>query len=545
MFSQPRQRSPQTSQAMAVPAPARGIIAVDSLYGTGNVGLDSAILLWNMVPGEYGCRLRRGSFELAYGLRSALGDPGEVRTVVLYDSIEEGSASDKLFAFTDRGIYDITLGGDFSAIDPVLTWPVQGGDAGWAKTINYTNVGGDHYLLITDEENGYYIYDGLTFAQGTFTGSPAPDAAVLVDVTEWNGRIWFVERYSARAWYLNPLELTGNITELDVGNRFLKGGHLVQNTTWTLDDGAGMNDRLVQISSAGDILVWQGINPEDPSSLDLIGRWSIGEVPAGRRVMSDWGGDVTVLNNTGVTRLSFLMSDTVGSLKDSAWLTNNVDRYFRRYMRDLINEHGWGMELFPAEGLAVISVPDSPLVTSQPVQFALEINSGTWCMFRDLDMACMDDNVKGFMFGSRDGRVMSMQGYADDAGSTEKEAKPINFSLLSHYSDLGMAAQWKRGQFIRPHWLATTDPIFDIKVVYDFKIDELLVSPIAETLSETGEWDLSLWDAAIWGGGAQDFQETLGAVGHGRHVGVALRGSASSGLSYLGADLIMDAGGLL
>ena len=155
--------------------------------------------------------------------------------------------------------------------------------------VNYTNVAGDHFLLIADEANGYYIFDGTVWAAGTFTGSPKPLATDLVHLTEWQGRIWFVERDTARAWFLDPLALTGDITPMDVGSRFKKGGHLVQNGTWTLDDGAGMNDRFVQVSSSGDVLVWQGTNPATAADISLLGRWYVGKVPEGRRVMSDWG----------------------------------------------------------------------------------------------------------------------------------------------------------------------------------------------------------------------------------------------------------------
>jgi len=207
-----------------MPAPINGIIAT-GIFGQGggaaegDTGSSSAIWMFNMIAGEYGCRVRKGSRELVTDLPDLAGADGDVRAVMLYNSIIAGGAQDHVFACTDLGIFDVTGGGagpwvlGDRATD--LIWPNQGGDAGRTNFINYTNVGGDHFLLIADEDNGYYFFDGTVWAAGTFTGNPKPDAADLVHIVEWNGRIWFVEKNSARAWFLDPLALAGDITPMD------------------------------------------------------------------------------------------------------------------------------------------------------------------------------------------------------------------------------------------------------------------------------------------------------------------------------------------
>ncbi|RLB96584.1 MAG: hypothetical protein DRH90_24490 [Deltaproteobacteria bacterium] len=459
-----------------------------------------------------------------------------------YNSVVAGGIQDFYFAATSKGIYDITAGGAGPHTE-VLAWPNTGGKAGWCSVVNYTLVDGTHNLLVCDEDNGYYIFDGTTWEAGTFTGNPKPLAADLVHITEWQGRIWFVERNTARAWFLDPLALTGDITPFDVGSRFKRGGHLVQNTTWTLDDGAGMDDRFVMISSSGDLLVWTGVNPTTSDDMVLQGRWVVGAVPEGRRVMSDWGGDVAILSTNGLLTVSSLLT-TGKPLAADAYLSYNISRYVRSEMAKTLNEFGWSIEIVPSEGVAVITVPQ-PLKTSRdPVQFVVNTTTNAWCMFRDLDMVCQNKNNKGYFFGTHDGRVMMTDGEVDNANLAGTSAQPIKFSMLSHYSDLGSPATWKRPQFVRPSWLANSEPTYAVQVRFDYDINEIATIP-PHIPSELAVWDTAIWDADSWGGSAQSFLETVGQTGMGRTLALAIRGESTVATSYLGADVMVDQGGIL
>ena len=531
----------QTTRTLPYPAPTAGIEVNIPMYGES--GAEAAALwLYNMIPGEFGCRVRKGSREFATNVLNELGEPGEVRTLVLYNSVVAGGADDVFFATTQNGIYDITAGG--AGPHPLsLEWSSKGARAGWCSVVNYTNVGGDHFLLVCDEENGYYIYDGTTWSQGSFTGSPTPEPEDLVHITEWNGRIWFVERDTARSWFLDPLALTGDITEFDVGNRFLKGGHLVQNTTWTLDDGAGMDDLFVQVSSAGDVLVWNGVDPTTASDMTLRGRWTLGAVPEGRRVLSNWGGDVSIVGTTGIIQLSSLVIGQ-GSVNNEQFITNRITRQFQIEMERKRDYYGWSMALVPGEGLALISVPLDPAKSEAPIQFVLNTVEKTWCIFRDLDMLCMDKNINGFFFGTHDGRVMEFTGTVDDVPLDGSEGYPIVFSLLSHYSPLGQPGVWKRPQFVRPYWLANAQPSYSLQMRYDYDIAELTTTP-PFTMVDASLWDAAIWDTDTWQGAAQGYNEVIGVSGMGHTVSIAIRGQSTVETAYIGADLMCECGGML
>jgi hypothetical protein len=549
----PLPRQQQNTQPVGVSAPIAGILATGIYLGAGmnasqgDMGTDSAIWLYNMIAGEYGCRVRPGSRDFATNIPDVADVDGDIRTVMYYNSIVSGGVQDHVFACTDLGIFDITAGGAGPWVlgdrPADFTWPNQGANAGWTTFVNYTNVAGDHFLLAADEDNGYYIFDGATWAAGTFTGSPAPDAADLVHIVEWNGRIWFVEKNSARAWFLDPLALEGGITPMDVGSRFKDGGHLVQNSTWTLDAGDGMDDKLVQISASGDVLIWQGIDPTTAADLTLVGRWQVGSVPEGRKVMSDWGGDVMILSTSGLITASALLGGAA-SLDKSQYASENINQYVRLEMERTLDEFGWSLQLVPHQGIALITVPQPSGSTRAPIQFCLETTKNAWSMFRDLKMLCQIKYGSQFLFGTYDGRVMLLEGTVDDVILDGSQGVGITFSLLTHYSALGNAANWKRPQFIRPYWIGASQPVFAVQIRYDFDLAELLSSP-AYTEQGIALWDTAIWDADVWQGTAQSYLETIGLSGMGRHVAIAIRGTAVNDLTYVGADIMLDAGGLL
>lgn len=542
----------QTTQSVGIGAPILGLVATGVFQGgaeTGagageKTGTDTAIWLYNMIAGEYGCRVRPGSREKVTGVPSFENiNGGQIRTVMAYNSVVAGGALDKLFACTSAGIFDVTAGGAGPWV-AILPWPNLGGNAGWCSFTNYTNVNGDHFLLVCDEDNGYYVFNGTIWSVGTFSGTPKPLAVNLVHVTEWNARIWFVEKNSARAWFLDPLAIGGDITPLDVGSRFKLGGHLVQNTTWTVDAGDGMDDKFVQISAAGDVLIWTGVNPKTAADMVLVGRWLVGSVPEGRRVMSDWGGDVMILSASGVIAVSTLLEGR-SNLGGDAYVSRNVNQYVRSEMQNSLDEFGWSMLQVPLQGITIMSVPLIAAQSSRaPIQFVMENATSAWSMFRDLDMVCQTTEGSNYLFGTNDGRIMWLTGTVDNVALGGTEGDAIVFSLLTHYSGMDNPGRWKRPQFIRPYWIGAAPPAYLTRFRFDFDITELLQNP-AYVNVDASLWDSSIWDASVWAGNAQAYLKTAGAKGMGRHAAVAIRGSSTNELTYIGADIMFDVGGLL
>ena len=102
----------QNTQSIGVPAPIRGIIANNPMYTDVEVE-NAAIWLYNLIPRELGCGLRPGSKYFATDVPDNTANPGEIRTIMYYNSVVAAGAGgvDFMFVATDAGIFDVTAGG--------------------------------------------------------------------------------------------------------------------------------------------------------------------------------------------------------------------------------------------------------------------------------------------------------------------------------------------------------------------------------------------------------------------------------------------------
>ena len=75
---------------------------------------------------------------------------------------------------------------------------------------------------------------------------------------------------------------------------------------WSLDGGDGIDDYLVVVGSSGDVSVWQGTDPK--SDFGTVGSWQIGDIPYGRRIGVEYGGDLFLLSIYGLISLSSLLN---------------------------------------------------------------------------------------------------------------------------------------------------------------------------------------------------------------------------------------------
>lgn len=139
--------TPDFHKVAPIPCAHKGINAISSLM---EMDPQEAIYIYNMICTQSGLQVRPGYREWVETLAGA----GGIRTI-----IPVRGANDRLFACTSHGIYDIT---NFGTSTLVVTWPIQGGDAGWCSWDHCTNAGGDVMLMLCDELNGYWTFDTNT-----------------------------------------------------------------------------------------------------------------------------------------------------------------------------------------------------------------------------------------------------------------------------------------------------------------------------------------------------------------------------------------------
>ena len=246
---QNRNRQP-TNSRQSIPAPHGGWNVRDSIA---DMPTEDAVFMDNWIARDQNIELRRG-FQV-----HASGMTGQLETIMEW----AGPASQKMFSAVTTSIFDTTAPGAVGAADITgLT------NAQW-QWVNFSTAGGD-FLVAANGDDEVRNYDGTTWTTPTLTGGPGtPAGSDLDNVHVFKERLFFIEKSSMSYWVLPVKSIAGTMTEVPLGSFTVKGGHIVAQSSWTLDGGAGVDDLLVTITSNGEVLVFQGTDPTDATAWEI------------------------------------------------------------------------------------------------------------------------------------------------------------------------------------------------------------------------------------------------------------------------------------
>lgn len=511
--------------------------------GAGSLPRGDALSVVNMIRAQNGLRTRSGYREWVTGINS----DGEVRTILPF----QGSVAleDRLFAAAGDGVYDCST----STATPtrVYAFPTVDGTSGYGVARGFTTLGGGHYLLYCDESNGYIHYnetgDAWTLVpQGTAAGEvDGVDPRDLVFVTAHKARLWFVERDTSDAWYLPIASIAGTAAKFPFGPVFKHGGTLVGLWSWTIDGGAGVDDHLVALSSSGDVVIYKGTDPEATAKWglpgwELVGVWYVGAVPAGRRSVTDNGGDLLILSSLGVVPLSQIIRGA--SIQDeSIYTTRKIQPVIGGEMTSRTGL-GWSIQTQPEDRTLVVTLPE--VSGEDREQWVMSLGARGWAQHTGVPMVCGASWKGKFYIGTDDGRVCINDGDVDNnqlTGSTNATA--IEWSLLTDFAT-GDSAR-KIPVNIRPRFITDgTSPQYEVAARFDFDQSEIgSLTYVPQT--GAGAWDSAIWDSAVWGSGAGTAGEWRGVAGMGASVAVAIRGASVARTTLTGIETMWREGGPL
>lgn len=647
----------QTLEVVSVPAPLGGINTVSA--GSAMPATDS-IYCWNLIASEMGLRSRLGYREWVTGLGSAArsllpftgsagNGTGDRLFATTYTGIWDVSASTdaptQLIEFTHQiGNAGFGVSTSFTTgagrfllycdeVNGLYVWSESG--ATWTKVLAGTTqlwAANTAYAVGNRVVNGVNVYvvtvAGTSAASGgpTGTGTSITDGTVtwdfdsvaassvigpsladqnlgrtadpenFVHVTAWKNRLWFTERDTDRAYYLDINSIFGTATSFSFGPKMRAGGHLVGLFNWSYDGGSGLDTLLVGFSSGGDVVIYQGTDPSSASTFGLKGCWFVGAVPAGRRIATDYGGDLLVQSLIGVLPLSKLVvgGDEVDS---KVYATAKISNLFNQLSSTRRTLPGWAMHIHPADNALMVLVPTDGVNATEPL--AMSFASRGWSRYRDIPIYCGAVWAGDFWFGTADGRVCRNIDYIDNVPLTEAGdwaaetayaegdritdptfnthvyectvagtsgedesgfsglpsnvtdgtvtwrfvalaadlSAPVEWSVLTAYQS---DARFKSVRQLRPIVLSgSPTPVVDAKARYNFDLTE----PTAPSGTPSGGWDEGEWDEAVWGADLTAYSPIIGATGCGRDVAVAIRGSATTRTVLVGVDVFFERGG--
>jgi hypothetical protein len=363
-------------------------------------------------------------------------------------------------------------------------------------------------------------------------------------------RLWLVEQDSAIGWYLPIASKNGIATEFFFGSKFTHGGELSALINWSVDGGAGLDDYLVAVSSAGDVIPYTG---SDPSIVTGVNGWSakgtyyIGKIPAGRRFFSEYSGELYLLSSFGIISMSDLLRGVESRDTSEMSLTFPIAGVLRRELRKTYSEFGWEPTFLPSAGYLAINSPYDP-ATGVDLTFVMAITLEAWGFIRDVPAQVFAEWDTRVFFGTADNRVCVMDVARDnvliDTADPLAQGVPIKFSMLGAYSHANAPGRFKRGQLVRADFLSELELTFRTKILYDYQLNEVFypIGGLPENI--TGVWDVGLWDEVVWGQGFPSNRHKLqGSGGMGRVMAIAIQGEAVDTAKLMSFDVLWVDGG--
>jgi hypothetical protein len=132
---------------------------------------EDCIYTFNLMPSEYGSRLRKGYKEWVVNCVNDVTLDNDVKTIIAFDSNNLFAEDNKLFAVTSEGIWDVTLYADNGPIRK-QAFSNSSGDSGYGVWCEYTGAAANstslkrgHYLYYADALNCLFTTKALIYGQ--------------------------------------------------------------------------------------------------------------------------------------------------------------------------------------------------------------------------------------------------------------------------------------------------------------------------------------------------------------------------------------------
>jgi len=505
----------QAARTKTLPAPLGGWNTRDSLALMEST---DAVTLDNWWPRTSDMINRRGSSVWATGIS------GAVNTLMTY-SIPTGQA---MFAAASDKIYNVSTQGAVGA--PVVT--------GLGSAVfEYTNINtaGGSFLYAVNGVDNALLYNGTTWTGITAVSTPAITGVATTQfkqVNLWKRRLFFVQKESMSVWYLPVNSVGGAASEINFGSLFKKGGKIVATATWTVDAGYGADDNLVIITNRGEIAVYNGIDPANATTFNLIGVFELGS-PVSDRCYVKYAGDLLIITLDGIVPLSKALSSTrvdnrvAISDKISGAMTDATTLYQYNF--------GWEGILFPKVNMLLFNVPVTANEESQ--QFVMNTLTGAWARFKNWNANTFELFNDDLYFGSAGTVYKGWDGY-DDVGTN------IVSEVKQAFNYFDAPAQLKHWKMARPIFFANRPPPFQINLDIDFD-DQPIYSYPTTDISTLALWDVSLWDNSIWSGQTiYKYWQSLAKIGYCAALRMVVTGNGLD-LTWPSTDFLYEYGGVL
>ena len=587
LLSQPKKFSAKTA---SVPSPIGGWNGRDSLA---QMASTDAVQMINWYPTPTDVTMRKGYTKSSIGITGAVNTLMNYPTtsgyklfaaagVRIYDATSSTASQVYSSLNSDKLQYvNITnTAGSFivacNGVDPVTIYD----GTRWftvattttAQTISSITKSGTTATLTTASPHGLVTNNRVTISgassseyNGTFivtvTGAstftyvmasaPAANATVVgiyttigitgvnsntfINVNLFKNRLYFTQKDTLNAWYLPVDSIGGAALPLYFGGIARNGGYLQAMGTWTLDAGQGADDYAVFVTSMGEVIVYNGTDPDNADTWVLKGVWQLGQTFS-RRCFFKWSGDLLLLTQDGLVPLASALQSS--RLDPRVNLTDKIYYPISQAATLYYANFGWQIQYFASENMLILSIP----TTSGMEQYVMHTITKSWARFTGIQAYCWEVSGDNTMHFGGDGFVGNFYAATSDAGAN------ITGVVQQAYSYFDTPGQNKRFTMVRP--ILQSDggiPSVLCGLSVDFQpIDNSGAVSFNPTTQTVGLWDSGVWDSNKWGGGLITTRIWQGVTGIGFAGSINLTAVAQGiELHWASTDYVYEPGGVL
>lgn len=454
-----------TDLERSVGAPVGGLNSRDPLAG---MKPTDALVLDNFICTTTTVKARSGQQNFVTGF----GATEKVWSLLPY----RAAPSDKMFAATDSGIYDVTTSGVVGAVVTACT-------SGKWEYLNGANAG-IRYLVAVNGVDPAKLYNGAAWANAAITGVSPSD---LTNLLQFKFRIYFTQKDTLSFWYLAVNAVQGAATEFPLSPLFARGGSLLALGSWSLDGGSGMDDYFAAITTEGEVAVYQGTDPSNAATWALIGTYLVPK-PIGKKCLYKYGGDLLIITESGIVPMSKVLQ-AVAIERDSA-ISDKIVGALNTDTALYKSNYGWSLTLLSAQNLLILNVPVTDGVTSK--QYVMNTVTGAWSTFSGMKAFCFLELGSRLFYGALAKVVLALTGESDfDAN--------IPLRAMTSYNGFGDRMRNKQVKLFRPNLKLNRSITVNLAIAVNYEAAPY-TAPGSTGSNNVALWNFSNWNQALWGG---------------------------------------------
>ena len=445
---------------------------------------------------------------------------------------------------TAQTISSITRGGTGNLTATLTTASAHGLITGNRVTVSGADPGqfnGTYVITVTGSTTFTYTMatapSGNATTVGLYTtiGITGVDSSRFVNVNLFKNRLYFTEKETLTCWYLPVDSIGGAASPLYFGGIARNGGYLQAMGTWTLDAGQGADDYAVFVTSMGEIIVYNGTDPDNADTWLLKGVWQLGQTFS-RRCFFKWSGDLLLLTQDGLVPLSSALQSS--RLDPRVNLTDKIYFAVSQAATIYFANFGWQINYFASENMLILNIP----ITNGTEQYVMHTITKSWGRFTGIEAHCWEVSSDNDIHFGGNGII------GDFYESNSDDGNNITAAAQQAYSYFDSPGQLKRFTMVRPILQSSggvPNVYCGLSTDFDTQINLGQVSFNPAAMAD-GIWDTSKWDNANWSGGLTTTKIWQGVTGLGFTGSINLNVAARNiELHWASTDYIMERGGVI